>query len=93
MDGTQIKQFILREGSLITKFLKFIFILPFLSFFILGPTHANAFDFSKWDVLLGRYVGPDLIDGISLNSVAYGKLRLDPVFHQLESKLKLFSPT
>ena len=40
-----------------------------------------------------KYVEPDLIDGISLNTVAYGKLRLDPVFHQLESKLRLFSPT
>ena len=83
----------LRKGSLITKFLKFHFILPCLSFFILGPTHANAFDFSEWDVLLKKYVEPDLIDGISLNTVAYGKLRLDPVFHQLESKLRLFSPT
>ena len=92
MDGTQSKQLMLREGSLITKFLKFNFILAFLSFFLLGPTHANAFDFSEWDVLLKKYVKPDLIDGISLNSVAYGKLRLDPVFHQLESNLRLFSP-
>jgi len=93
MDGTQSKQLMLRKGSLITKFLKFHFILAHLSFFILGPTHANAFDFSEWDVLLKKYVEPDLIDGISLNSVAYGKLRLDPVFHQLESNLRLFSPT
>ena len=40
-----------------------------------------------------KYVEPDVIDGISLNTVAYGKLRLDPVFHQLKSKLRLFSPT
>ena len=93
MDGTKSKQLMLREGSLITKFLKFHFILACLSLFILGPTHANAFDFSEWDVLLKKYVEPDLIDGISLNTVAYGKLRLDPVFHQLESKLRLFSPT
>jgi len=93
MYGTQSKQLILREGSLVTKFLKFHFILACLPFFILGPTHANAFDFSEWDVLLKKYVEPDLIDGISLNTVAYGKLRLDPVFHQLESKLRLFSPT
>jgi len=92
MDGTQSKQFMLREGSLITKFLKFNFILAFLSFFILGPMHANAFDFAEWDVLLKKYVKPDLIDGISLNSVAYGKLRLDPVFHKLEDNLRLFSP-
>ena len=93
MDNAKSKQLMLRKGSLITKFLKFYFILACLSFFILGPTHANAFDFSEWDVLLKKYVEPDVIDGISLNSVAYGKLRLDPVFHQLESKLRLFSPT
>ena len=93
MYGTQSKQLILREGSLVTKFLKFHFILACLPFFILGPTHANAFDFSEWDVLLEKHVKSDLIDGISLNTVAYGKLRLDPVFHQLESKLRLFSPT
>ena len=92
MDGTQSKELMLREDFLITKFLKFNFLLAFLSFFILGPTHANAFDFAEWDVLLKKYVKPDLIDGISLNSVAYGKLRLDPVFHQLESNLRLFSP-
>jgi len=93
MYGTQSKQLILREGSLVMKFLKFHFILACLPFFILGPTHANAFDFSEWDVLLEKHVKSDLIDGISLNTVAYGKLRLDPVFHQLESKLRLFSPT
>ena len=93
MDGTKSKQLMLRAGSLITNFLKFYFILPCLSFFILGPPHANAFDFSEWDVLLKKYVEPDVIDGISLNTVAYGKLRLDPVFHQLKSKLRLFSPT
>jgi len=93
MYGTQSKQLILREGSLVTKFLKFHFILACLPFFILGPTHANAFDFSEWDVLLEKHVKSDLIDGISLNTVAYGKLRLDPIFHQLESKLRLFSPT
>lgn len=93
MDGTKSKQLMLRAGSLITNFLKFHFILACLSFFILGPPHANAFDFSEWDVLLKKYVEPDVIDGISLNTVAYGKLRLDPVFHQLKSKLRLFSPT
>jgi len=92
MNGTKSKQLIIRESSLITKFLKFNLILTFLSFFILGPLQANAFDFSEWDVLLKKYVEPDLIDGVSLNSVAYGKLGLDPVFHQLESKLRLFSP-
>ena len=92
MDNAKSKQLMLGKGSLITKFLKFNFILACLSFFILGPTHANAFDFSEWDVLLKKHVEPDVIDGISLNSVAYGKLRLDPVFHQLESNLRLFSP-
>ena len=81
-----------REGSLVKKLSKYYFILTCL-FFILGPTNSNAFDFSEWDVLLEKYVEPDLIDGISLNTVAYGKLRLDPTFHQLESKLRSFSPT
>jgi len=93
MDGTQSKQLMPREGSLIVKFLKFYFILSCLWFFIPGPTHANAFNFSEWDVLLKKYVKPNLIDGISLNTVDYGKLRLDPVSHQLENKLRLFSPT
>ena len=93
MDNAKSKQLMLRKGSLITKFLKFYFILVWLSFVILGPNHAKAFDFSKWDVLLKKYVEPDLIDGISLNTVAYGKLRLDPVFHQFESNLRLFPPT
>jgi hypothetical protein len=93
MDNAKSKQLMLRKDSLITKFLKFYFILGCLSFFILGPTHANAFDFSEWDALLKKYVEPDVIDGISLSTVAYGKLRLDPVFHQLQSKLRLFSPS
>ena len=93
MNSTQNKQLKLREGSLIAKFLKFNFIIACLSFFIPGPTHANSFDFSEWDVLLTKYVEPGLIDGISLNTVDYGKLRLDPVSHQIENKLRLFSPT
>jgi len=93
MNSTQNKQLMIREGSLITKFLKFVFIIACLSFFIPGSTHANAFNFSEWDVLLKKYVKPNIIDGISLNTVDYEKLKLDPVFHQLENKLRLFSPT
>ena len=93
MNSTQNKQLMIRECSLITKFLKSVFIIACLSFLIPGPTHANSFDFSEWDVLLTKYVEPGLIDGISLNTVDYGKLKLDPVSHQLENKLRLFSPT
>jgi len=93
MDSNKGKQLRLREGSLLKKLLKYYFTLACFSFFTLSPTNTNAFDFSEWDVLLGKHVKPDLIDGISLNTVAYGKLKLDPAFHLLESKLKSFSPT
>ena len=93
MDIKKTNQLILREDPLITKFLKLYFILMVFSFFINSPAHAKSFEFSDWDILLGKYVEADLIDGISLNSVSYGKLRLDPVFHKLNKRLSLFSPS
>ena len=93
MDIKKTNQLILNENPLITKFLKFYFIFMVFSFSIHSPAHAKSFDFSDWDILLGKYVEADLIDGISLNSVSYGKLRLDPVFHKLNNRLSLFSPS
>ena len=93
MASTQSEQLMPREYSRITKFFKFYFILTCISLFIPGPTLANTFGFSDWNVLLKKYVEPGLIDGVSLNTVDYGKLRLDPVFHKLDNKLRLFSPT
>ena len=62
----------------------------FFLFFTFSSTQAKAFEFSDWDILLKKHVKPGLVDGISLNTVVYGKLRLDPVFHRLENNLKLF---
>jgi hypothetical protein len=93
MDIKKTNQLILNEDPLITNFLKFYFILMVFSFSIHSPAHAKNFEFSDWDILLGKHVEADLIDGISLNSVSYGKLKLDPVFHKLNKRLSLFSPS
>ena len=93
MASTQSEQLMPREYSRIIKFFKFYFIVTCILLIIPGPTLANTFDFFDWDVLLKKYVEPGLIDGVSLNTVDYGKLRLDPDFHKLDNKLRLFSPT
>jgi hypothetical protein len=86
-------QLMLSKNLPITKFFKFYLIVIVFSFSIFSPAHAKNFEFSDWDELLEKYVESDLIDGISLNSVSYGKLMLDPVFHKLDKKLSLFSPS
>ena len=56
-------------------------------------TEAKNFNVAAWDVLLKKYVDSNIIDGIMLNTVDYGKLQSDPVFSQLVSDLKLFIPS
>ena len=93
MDIKKTNQLLLNEYPLRTKFFKFYFVLMFFLISIHSPAQAKNFEFSDWDILLGKYVEADLIDGISLNSVSYGKLRLDPVFNKLDKSLSLFSPS
>ena len=93
MDIKKTNQLLLNEYPLRTKFFKFYFVLMVFLLSIHSPAQAKNFEFSDWDILLGKYVKADLIDGISLNSVSYGKLRLDPVFNKLDKSLSLFSPS
>ena len=90
MNITENNRFMSRQGSPMTRLFKFYFISVFFLFFTFSSTHAKAFGFSDWDILLKKYIKPDLVDSISLNTVVYGELRLDPVFHRLENNLKLF---
>ena len=93
MDIKKTNQLLLNEYPLRTKFFNFYFVLMVVLLSIHSPAQAKNFEFSDWDILLGKYVKADLIDGISLNSVSYGKLRLDPVFNKLDKSLSLFSPS
>lgn len=93
MDIKKTNQLLLNEYPLRTKFFKFYFVLMVILFSIYSPAQAKSFEFSDWDILLEKYVKADLIDGISLNSVSYGKFKLDPVFNKLDKRLSLFSPS
>lgn len=93
MDIKKTNQLLLNEYPLRTKFFNFYFVLMVFLLSIHSPAQAKNFEFSDWDILLGKYVKADLIDGISLSSVSYGKLRLDPVFNKLDKSLSLFSPS
>ena len=61
---------------------------------VLAPisTMAKTFDFADWDALLKKYVDSNIIDGVRLNTINYGKLQSDPVFSKLMSGLKSFFP-
>ena len=56
-------------------------------------TMAKTFDFTDWDALLKKYVDSNIIDGIRLNTVNYGKLLSDPIFSRLVNDLRLFLPS
>jgi hypothetical protein len=75
------------QGSLINKLLNF-FLISIL--FLVSSTNVQAFDFSDWDLILKKYIKSELIEGVNLNTVAYGKLMQDPVFHRLVNNLKSF---
>ncbi len=81
----------LRRVTPATRVFKFIFIFIFVLFHTFSSTHANAFQFSDWDIILNKYVKPDILEGIALNTVDYGKLKIDPSFHRLVNNLNLFS--
>ena len=78
----------------IMGFFKLWFILMVL-LIVLVPdsTKAKNFDFAAWDTLLKKHVGSNVIDGIYLNTIDYKKLQSDPIFFQLLSGLKLFTPS
>ena len=76
------------------RFFKLCFMLMvFFSLFASDSTQAKSFDFSDWGVLLKKYVSPNVIDGILLNTVDYDNLRSDPFFRRLVKDLKLFFPS
>ena len=71
---------------MISKFFKPVFVLMMLTL-LSGPT-AFAYDFSKWDGLLKKYVAPKTINGVKLNAVDYRKLGKDPDYSSLIKDLE-----
>ncbi len=60
---------------------------------VLAPSSAWAFDFSGWDALVKKHVGPTTIAGIRLAGVNYPDIKKDPAYSKLIADLKSFSPT
>jgi hypothetical protein len=90
MKINESNQIISRRTIPLTIFFKFIFISIFFLFLTFSSTHANAFQFSDWDIILKKYVKSGLLDGVRLNTVDYEQLKIDPIFHQLENNLNSF---
>ena len=59
---------------------------------VLAPSSAWAFDFSGWDGLLKRHVGPTTIAGVRIAGVDYATIKKDPAYAKLIADLKSFSP-
>jgi hypothetical protein len=53
-------------------------------------SNSEAFDFSDWDTLIKKHVGPKTVDGILINAVDYPSLKKDPLFSGLSSRLKSY---
>ncbi len=64
----------------------------FLSVFLVFGFCSNleAFDFSDWDALVKKYVAPRTLEGVPLNAVDYVRLKKDPAFSALASRLGSF---
>jgi len=58
----------------------------------LVPSPAWAFDFSGWNGLLKKHVGPTTLAGVRLIGVKYPDLKRDPAYAELVQNLKLFKP-
>ncbi len=58
----------------------------------LAPSSAWAFDFSGWDTLVKKHVGPTTIAGVRLAGVDYPAIKKDPAYSKLIADLKSFSP-
>ena len=69
-----------------------ILLMILLAVLVPHSTSAKKFDFSDWDSILKKYVDNKKIDGISLNTIDYRKLKSDPLFYQLVNDLKIFIP-
>ena len=59
---------------------------------LLAPSTGWAFDFSGWDGLLKRHVGPTTIAGVRLAGVDYPAMKKDPAYFKLIGELKTFAP-
>ena len=53
-------------------------------------SNAEAFDFTDWDGLIIKYVTPRELNGISFHAFDYERLKADPVFSNLVSRLNSF---
>ena len=53
-------------------------------------SNSEAFDFSDWDMLIKKHVGPKTVNGILINAVDYPSLKKDPLFSDLASRLKSY---
>ncbi len=60
---------------------------------VLAPSSAWAFDFSGWDALVKKHVGPTTIAGVRLAGVDYPAIKKDPAYAKLIHELKTFSPS
>jgi hypothetical protein len=69
------------QSSVFGVFLVFIFCL-----------NIEAFDFSDWDILVKKYVASETLEGVSLNAVDYARLKKDPLFSELISRLESYHP-
>ena len=81
-------------GRKITGFFRmWLMLMILLAVLAPDPTMAKNFDFADWDAILKKYVDSNIVDGIRLNTVNYGKLQSDPIFPRLVSGLRLFHPS
>ncbi len=71
---------------MISKVSKPVLMCAFLIMFVVQP--ALAFDFSKWDGLLKKYVAEKTINGVKLNAVDYKKLAKDPDYARVLKDLE-----
>ena len=55
-------------------------VVVFVLLIMFAAQPAWAFDFSKWDGLLKKYVAEKTINGVKLNAVDYQKLAKDPAY-------------
>ncbi len=71
---------------MIFKLSQQVFMVALLA--VLASQPVWAFDFSKWDGLLKKYVAEKTINGVKLNAVDYQKLVKDPAYTSLIHALK-----
>ncbi|WP_454061165.1 DUF547 domain-containing protein [Candidatus Nitrospira salsa] len=72
-----------------SHFAKWMF--TFIVVVVFTAQTAWAFDFSKWDDLLKKYVAEVTIDGVNIHAVDYQKLGKDPDYRALVKDLEAVS--